>query len=79
MPYWRMGLLGEVGDGREKIWPEKTADQRPLKNLLGPALPFSPQLENIPIHPGAGQGLPRGPSAPRPLSLSLPSPEQALL
>lgn len=68
----------EMGEGR--YGPEKTADQRPLKNSLGPALPFSlQQLQNIPICPRAGEGLPQGPSTPRPLSLSLPSPEQALL
>lgn len=42
------------GRGLEARERERERDHRPLKNILGSALPFSPQLENIPHLPQAG-------------------------
>lgn len=66
--YWRICLLEEAWRlGRERRYGQRWADQWPLENLLGPALPFSPQLENIPICPKLARDSSGPLSAPPPL------------
>lgn len=60
--------LGRGLEARERRYGQRRwADQWPLKNLLGPALPFSPQLENIPICPKLARDSCGPLSAPPPL------------
>lgn len=60
--------LGRGLEARERRYSQRRwADQWPLKNWLGPALPFSPQLENIPICPKLARDSSGPLSAPPPL------------